>query len=151
MTNHPLTISEISSIKILRSEGRSFNAIARKINRDPKTVKRCCQEPRNAEEIRSLQQEIASFFEDLTMRLLTSISDADIEKMNGQSRFVSAGIAVDKLRLLRGDSTENISIDVLNANIKDRARRRFELQEELQLTEVTTDEKELESKADNQE
>ncbi len=126
-----LTVAEIENIKVLKASGLTNYSVSKRVGRSVKTVKRCCQEPRNAEEIRSLQQEIASFFEDLTMRLLTSISDADIEKMNGQSRFVSAGIAVDKLRLLRGDSTENIAVKASRAAVFEMDQQIIELEKKL--------------------
>ncbi len=128
---NPLDLYEIEQIKVLKASGLSYYAVAKKVGREPKTVKRCCMDPRNAEEIKVIQRELASYFEDLSMRLITSISDEDIEKLNCYQRVIAAGISVDKLRLLRNESTENISIDVIRANRKDIAERRMELKIEL--------------------
>ncbi len=124
---NPLAVYEIEQIKVLKASGLSYYAVAKRVGRDSKTVKRCCIDPRNAEEIKDIQRELASYFEDLSMRLITSISDEDIEKLNGYQRIISAGICVDKLRLLRNESTENISIDAIRANRKDIAERIMEL------------------------
>ncbi len=124
---NPLDLYEIEQIKVLKASGLSYYAVAKKVGRDSKTVKRCCMDPRNAEEIKAIQRELASYFEDLSMRLITSISDEDIERLNCYQRVIAAGVSVDKLRLLRNESTENISIDVRRANKKDIAERIMEL------------------------
>ncbi len=120
--NH-LDLYEIEEIKVLKASGLSYYAVAKKVGRDHKTVKRCCQDPRNAEEIKVIQRELAGYFEDLSMRLITSITDEDIERLNGYQRVIAAGIAVDKFRLLRNESTENISMVVIGANIEERERQ----------------------------
>ncbi len=88
-------------------------------------------EPRNAKEIEVIKQELAGYFEDLSMRLITSISDKDIERLNGYQRIISAGICVDKLRLLRNESTSNISMEMIHANMEEREERRIELKKRL--------------------
>ncbi len=123
----PLDLYEIEQIKVLKASGLSYCAVAKKVGRSNKTVKRCCMDPRNAEEIKEIQRELAGYFEDLSMRLITSISDEDIERLNGYQRVIAAGIAVDKCRLIRNESTENISIDAIRANRKDIAERIMEL------------------------
>ncbi|MHC4269348.1 MAG: helix-turn-helix domain-containing protein [Planctomycetota bacterium] len=136
----PLTLSEIEKIKVLKASGLSFYAVAKRVGREPKTVKRCCQDPRNAEEIKSIQQELASYFEDLSMRLITSVTDGDIEKLSGYQRVISAGICVDKLRLLRNESTENISMQTINANREDLEERKILLEKRLfELTGVNSE------------
>jgi len=44
--------------------------------------------------------------------MLFSISDQDIEKINAYQRTVAAGIATDKMRLLKDQSTENVHLIV---------------------------------------
>jgi hypothetical protein len=133
----PLTLCEIEQIKVLKASGLSFYAVAKKVGRNHKTIKRCCMNPRNAEEIKVIQQELAGYFEDLSMRLITSISDEDIEKLNGYQRIISAGICVDKLRLLRNESTENISIAAIDATIEE--LEKSELESRKRLCELTGD------------
>ena len=123
----PLDLYEIEQIKVLKANGLADNAIAKKVGRDRKTVKRCCLKPKNAEEIKDIQRKLAGYFEDLGIRLITSISDEDILKLNCYQRVIAAGIAVDKLRLLRDESTENISIDDIRAKREDLAERIMEL------------------------
>jgi hypothetical protein len=126
----PLDLYEIEQIKVLKASGLSYNAVAKKVGRDHKTIKRCCMNPRNAEEIKTIQRELAGYFEDLTVRFITSISDEDIKKLNGYQRVIAAGIAVDKFRLLRNESTENISINAIHSRREDRNKRTEELRRE---------------------
>ncbi len=126
--NH-LTLCEIEQIKVLKASGLSYYAVAKKVGRDSKTIKRCCMDPRNAEEIKDIQRELASYFEDLSMRLITSISDEDIERLNAYQRVIAAGISVDKLRLLRNESTQNLAIDVVKRDWKEVQARLEELRE----------------------
>ncbi len=128
---NPLDLSEIEQIKVLKASGLSYYAVAKKVGRDSKTVKRCCIDPRNAEEIKEIQRELAGYFEDLSMRLITSVSNEDIERLNGYQRIISAGICVDKLRLLRNESTENISITAVNMRREDRDKRIKEIEARL--------------------
>ena len=127
---NPLTLCEIEQIKVLKASGLSYYAVAKKVGRDSKTVKRCCIDPRNADEIKDIQRELASYFEDLSMRLITSISDEDILGLSAYQRVIAAGISVDKLRLLRNESTENISIDVIRSRREDTQKRLEELRRE---------------------
>lgn len=129
---NPLTLCEIEQIKVLKASGLSYYAVAKKVGRDHKTIKRCCMVPRNAEEIKVIQQELAGYFEDLSMRLITSISDGDIKKLNGYQRIISAGICTDKFRLLRNESTENISIAAMDATLEETDKKIFELEKRIQ-------------------
>ncbi len=131
MTNHPLTLNEIENIKVLKANGLSYYAVAKRVGRDFKTVKRCCQQPRNSEEIESIQQELASYFEDLTMRLITSVTDEGIDKLNVLQRVTSAAICVDKFRLMRGDSTENIAVKASRATLSEIDQMVIELEKKL--------------------
>lgn len=53
---------------------------------------------------------LADVYESTARRMLASITDADILKINAYQRTVASGIATDKMRLLRGESTSNQSI-----------------------------------------
>lgn len=140
----PLDLFEIEQIKVLKASGLSDYAISKKVGRDHKTVKRCCMNPRNAQEIKEIQGFLAGYFEDLGMRLITSISDEDILKLNCYQRVIAAGIAVDKFRLLRNESTEIISIDEMDRNIEDGQERIIELEQ--RIFEVTGEDYEAERK-----
>ena len=60
--------------------------------------------------MQELKAEIANLYEDLSKKILVSISDEDIKKANLRDRLISAGIATDKSQLLKGGSTQNILI-----------------------------------------
>ena len=94
--------------KVLRATGKTYHAIAQDLGRSPHTIKKYVEQPSAKEEIRELKADLADQFEDLAHRLLESITQTDIEKLNAYQRTIGAGIAVDKMRLLREESTENI-------------------------------------------
>jgi IS30 family transposase len=119
-----LTSEEKEKLKIMIANGSSYNAVGRELGRDPKTVKRYAIEPEVSNEIKQKQQNLAEWYEDLAKRMLSSITDQDIEKINAYQRTVSAGIATDKLRLLTNQSTENVAL--LVEAVLDLKRRRRE-------------------------
>ncbi len=145
MTGTPLNFDEIETVKILRADGMTYHAISLEIGRDPKTVKKACLEPKTAEEIKEIKAELASEYEDLARRLLTSITDNDIEKINCYQRVISSGIATDKMRLLRNESTENISIDAVNERLEDRRKRGLELEKRIQEFDAKRGQRKLEA------
>lgn len=119
----PLTVEEKEKLKIMIANGSSYNAVGKELGRDPKTVKRYALEPQAASDIKQKQQDLAECYEDLAKRMLSSITDQDIERINAYQRTVSAGIATDKLRLLTDQSTENVAV-IVNAIIDLKRRRR---------------------------
>jgi IS30 family transposase len=114
----PLTIKELERIKALIASGMTYHAVAVQIGRDPKTVKNACLKPQTAQEIQVIKQELADMYEELARRMLNSITDADITKISAYQRTLSSGIATDKMRLLRNESTENIGISALLQEIR---------------------------------
>ncbi len=126
-----LTVSEIENIKVLKASGLTNYAVSKRVGRSVKTVKRCCETPRNAEAIKEVQCRLAGYFEDLAMRLITSITDEGIDKLNTLQRVTSAAISVDKLRLLRENSTENIAIAASRASVSEMDQQIIELEKKL--------------------
>lgn len=112
-----LTVEEQQKIKALVAMGKTYHAIAKEIGRDAKTVKKFAILPESEVEITEKKKELVEFYEDLARRMLDSITDADIVKINAYQRTVSAGIATDKMRLLSEKSTGNIAL--LIATIED--------------------------------
>ena len=135
MTGTPLDFHEIEQIKVLKASGKTFNAISQEIKRDPKTVKKACLDPVIAEDIKEIQEELADAYEGLARRMLDSITDQDVQKINAYQRTIASGICTDKMRLLRNESTENFSRDALNLSIEARQERIIEL--EVELSEMT--------------
>ncbi len=109
MTGTPLNFDEIEIVKILRANGLTYHAISLKIKRDPKTVKKTCLVPEIADEIKEIQEVLADQYEGLARRMLDSITDKDIEKINAYQRTIASGICTDKMRLLR-----NVCLEVWN-------------------------------------
>lgn len=106
----PLTLQEKEEIKTLLASGLTYHAVAQRVNRDPKTVKSYALQPEAQIGIEEQKQELADKFEDMAHRMLDSVTETDIEKLSAYQRVLSSGIATDKMRLLRDQSTENISI-----------------------------------------
>ncbi len=127
---NPLTTKELEQIKALRASGLTYHAISKEIGRDPKTVKKACLEPQTATEIQQIKDELADMFEGLAKRLLASITDEDILKINAYQRMLSSGIATDKMRLLRDRSTENIALHLIVEEIERDRRKKLEEQAE---------------------
>ena len=115
MTGKRLATQEIEQIKILRASGLTFHAISLEIQRDPKTVKKTCLDPIIASEIMEIQEELADAYEGLGRRMIESITNEDILKLNAYQRTIASGICTDKMRLLRNESTENF-FDRTNRN-----------------------------------
>jgi len=105
-----LTVQEIEKAKVLFASGLTYHAVSVELGRDPKTIKKVLSTPEVVAEVQELKAEIASLYEDLSKRILVSISDEDIKKANLRDRLISAGIATDKSQLLKGGSTQNILI-----------------------------------------
>jgi len=120
-----MTAFEIAQTKSLRAAGWTYHAIGGRLDRNPVTVRRLCEEPRMAEEIALLQEDMASFFDGLARRMIESISDEDIMKISAYQRTIAAAVSLDKLRLLRNQSTSNISLHVIVEQLEreERAQR----------------------------
>ncbi len=131
MTGTPLNFEEIETIKLYRADGFTFHAISQKINRDPKTVKKTCLDPVIASQIIELKEVLADQYENLARRMMDSITEEDIQKINAYQRTIASGICTDKMRLLRNESTHNVSLDVIHSNMAERQKRRQELLAEL--------------------
>ena len=127
-----LNLKELEEIKLLRASGMTFHAIGLKIGRDKKTVKSACMRPEVAMAIEEAKEELADMFESIARRMIESITDEEIEKLNPYQRCISAGIATDKMRLLRNESTSNFAIETIHVNREDREKRRIELEKRLQ-------------------
>src|SRR5512135_375552 len=105
-----LTVDEESKIKTLLALGKTPFAVAKEVGRDPKTVKKLSQRDDAASQIEVMKKDIADQFEGIVQRMLSSVSDEDIQKISAYQRVLSAAVGTDKVRLLRGESTENIAL-----------------------------------------
>lgn len=131
MTGKPLAYKEIQTLQILRASGLTYNAISQEIKRSPKTVKKACLDPMIAHGIKEIQEELADSYEGLARRMIDSITEEDIQKLNAYQRTIAAGISTDKMRLLRNESTENVSIREITATREEIQARREVLSEQI--------------------
>ncbi len=114
----PLTLKELEQAKALFALGKTYHAISQYLDRDPKTIKTALtKNPEVIQEINEIKEDLADMFENTAKRMITSISDEDIEKINAYQRTVAAGISTDKMRLLRDESTENVNILAVHADL----------------------------------
>ena len=98
--------------KITLSLIRAFT-IARQLNRSDKTIKKALT--RTAEVVQaveSIRQELAVKFEDVAKRMIGSITDEDITKLDGYRRTLSAAVATDKAACLRNAASQAGSTEV---------------------------------------
>jgi hypothetical protein len=93
--------------------GRSYRAIARELGRSPHTIKRLLTKPAVAAEVSVKKIELADLYEQRAYEIVEAVTAEDISKASLQQMAVSSGIFLDKSRLLRGESTSNISMEVL--------------------------------------
>ena len=105
-----LSLKEKETIKTLYASGKTYYSISKEIRRSPHTVKKYLTSSQEViESVQEMKQELSDMFEGLATKMISSISEEDIGKINAYQRTVSAGICTDKFRLLRNESTMNIS------------------------------------------
>jgi len=102
-----LTTEEKELIKLLSAKGESCYAISLQVKRSPHTIKRYLSEPETYLEVQEKKQELSDMFEDVARRMIQSITDENIGSLDAYKRTLSAGIATDKMRLLRDQSTDD--------------------------------------------
>ena len=105
-----MTTEEQVTIKSLLAAGLTATMIAKRIGRDHHTVLSFARQGDTQLEVSVLRENLADSFEGLAHRLVDSITDEDIQKINAYQRTLSAGIAIDKCRLLREQSTTNVAV-----------------------------------------
>lgn len=115
----PLTLQEQEKVKTLSASGKTPHCIAKELKRSPHTIRRYLTCPEAQGEIQVIKQELADMYELLARRMIDSIADKDIDKINAYQRTLSSAVAVDKMRLLRDLSTENIDMKVVACNINE--------------------------------
>lgn len=110
MANKRLNNLERQQIAILAAQGITPHAMSKDLGRDEKTISKALKEPEVMVLVEEAKGKLADVYESTARRMLASITDADILKINAYQRTVASGIATDKMRLLRGESTSNQSI-----------------------------------------
>lgn len=93
--------------------GYSIRRIARELNHSPHTIKRLLGVPAIAAEVSTKKLELSDLYEKRAYEVVEAVTTEDISKASLQQKAVSSGIFLDKARLMRGESTENINVAVL--------------------------------------
>lgn len=107
--DHRMTDEEKAQVKALMALGFSPTAIGKRLDRDHKTVIAYAKKPETVAEIADLKEDLADAYEGLARRMIDSITDEDITKINAYQRTIAASAATDKMRLLRNQSTVNLA------------------------------------------
>ena len=107
MGKKSLTTEEKELVKLLSAKGESCYAISLQVKRSPHTIKKYLSEPETSIEVQEKKQELSDMFEDVARRMIQSVTDESIEKLDAYKKTLSAGIATDKMRLLREQSTDD--------------------------------------------
>ncbi len=103
----PLTVAELEKAKALSAYGYSYRAIGTKLGRCDKTIKKgLTGGPEVIQDVREMKAELADHFADLALRMITSITDDDIGKLDAYRRTVAGAVAADKMQLLRAEATQ---------------------------------------------
>ncbi|HKM79935.1 MAG TPA: hypothetical protein VJY15_03110 [Candidatus Acidoferrum sp.] len=128
----PLNTEEIARVKQLSGLGRSARAIARELHRSPHTIARLLRLPVVAVEVQKIKGDLSQTFEGLAERLLASITDGDIAKLDGYKKTLSAAIAADKSLVLKGAPNVILGVEVLLQVARALRRQDDEADEEAQ-------------------
>ena len=109
----PLTESEKERAKVLHAGGKSPNAIAKSLGRNRRTVAKFLDKPEVRQQVNIQREELAQMFDTVAHRVVSSVSDKDVERASLVQKLTSAGIAVDKASMLRGESPGPLNVHVL--------------------------------------
>jgi hypothetical protein len=83
------------------------------MNRNRRTVAKFLNKPEVRQQVGVQREELAGMFDDVAHRTLAGVTQKDIEKANLMQKLTSAGIAVDKAAMLRGQPTVGINVVAL--------------------------------------
>ena len=111
--NEPLTETERERAKVLHAGGKTPSAIAKGMGRSHHTLKKFLDKPEVREQVGVQREVLAGMFDQVAHRTLAAVSATDVEKATLQQKLVSAGIAVDKAALLRGEIPTTVNVTVL--------------------------------------
>lgn len=109
----PLTTEEQEKAKILHASGKTVYAVARALDRSPHTLAKFLRKPEIVKEVSIQKEELANLFDSITHRVLSGVTDEDVQKSSLLQKMTAAGISIDKALLLRGQATSTIDVHVL--------------------------------------
>jgi hypothetical protein len=111
--NEPLTETERERAKVLRASGKTPSAIAKGMGRSHHTLQKFLDKPEVREQVAVQREELAKMFDHVAHRIIGAVTPEDVSKASLQQKMVSAGIAVDKAALLRGEIPTTVNVTVL--------------------------------------
>lgn len=109
----PLTETERERAKVLHAGGKTPHAIAQSMGRSHHTLAKFLRKPETQKEVGVQREVLAGMFDSVAYRAVVGVSDTDIEKANLVQKMTSAGIAVDKAAILRGEMPIGIDVSAL--------------------------------------
>ncbi len=111
--------SERNEIAYKYAAGITPTRIALEIGRDKGTV---INAVRNDEQLKTLidgyREELGEMFEQTARRALGALTDAKLDGASARDLIIVAGTSYDKMRLHRGQSTENIAVIMASAVVE---------------------------------
>lgn len=112
-TRTPLTETEQERAKVLHASGKTPSYIAKGMGRSHHTVQKYLAKPEVQKQVAIQREELAGMFDHVAHRIVGSVTPEDVTKASLQQKMVSAGIAVDKAALLRGEIPATVNVTVL--------------------------------------
>jgi hypothetical protein len=109
----PLTETERERAKVLHASGKSPSFIAKGMGRSHHTLKKFLDKPEVREQVGVQREVLAGMFDHVAHRIVGAVTASDVTKATLQQKMVSAGIAVDKAALLRGEIPMTLNVHVL--------------------------------------
>lgn len=126
----------IEAIIELRSKNLSYSQIGKILGCSRENVclrlSRAGYKKEDLANFKKHRGDVLAFFQS---KLLNSVTDEDIKKINVYQRVISAGVLYDKERLERGKSTENVDFRQLTMTLSELQAEQARLEKELNLTE----------------
>ena len=111
--NEPLTETERERAKVLHASGKTPSAIAKGMGRSHHTLRKFLDKPEVREQVGVQREVLAGMFDHVAHRIVGAVTPEDVSKATLQQKMVSAGIAVDKAALLRGEIPTTVNVTVL--------------------------------------
>jgi Helix-turn-helix domain len=109
----PLTETERERAKVLHASGKTPSAIAKSMGRSHHTLQKFLDKPEIQKQVSVQREELAGMFDQVAHRIVGAVTPEDVTKATLQQKMVSAGIAVDKAALLRGEIPTTVNVTVL--------------------------------------
>jgi len=109
----PLTETEQERAKVLHASGKTPSYIAKGMGRSHHTLQKFLDKPEVREQVGIQREVLAGMFDHVAHRIVDAVTPEDVTKATLQQKLVSAGIAVDKAAVLRGQVPVTVNVSVL--------------------------------------